>query len=193
MSKNLNGIGFSQENHNLDPLSKCHLFETLISIHYALQVRSIPSRRMAEGQGRTEEAARITIGLCRSHLGSSGHQAPPFPGVTHGLGTCPENATCLSGWSLPHASPGRLPEAPEQGKPRTVTQVRGCRIGREGYSPGQIVAPPPQTPGAWLVKGQEREHGCRDRGLSLPSVSMAMPLLAKGKPSSQTGIEAVSG
>lgn len=96
-----------------------------------------------------------------------------------------EPASCLS------REAARSPRAGQ-----TQNSDSGDGVGdREGrlQSRPDCGMPHSQTPGAWLVKGQEREHGCRDRGLALPSVTMAMPLLAKGKSFWQTGIEAVSG
>lgn len=52
----------------------------------------------------------------------------------------PTSSWGMSGWGLLHASPGRLPETLDQGKPRVVTQVRGGAA-REGCSLGQIVGP----------------------------------------------------
>lgn len=106
---------------------------------------------------RTEEAASITLSSCRSYLGSSGHQAPPLPGVAHGPGTCPERTTCPSGWGLPHPSPGRLPETLDQGKARVVTW------GRAGAGEGWLRSRP--DCGVWPAKGQGREHRCQGQGL----------------------------
>lgn len=100
-SENLTGIGFCQENHNPDPLSKCHLFGVLTKqpLGSASECRApaLPGGCPAESQRRSGKAASMTLDSCRSHLAGSGHQGPPLPGVTHGLGTCPESATCLSG------------------------------------------------------------------------------------------------
>lgn len=128
------------------------------------QPHSIPSRGMAEGQGRTAE--------CQSHSRFMQNppwqlwaQSPASSWVTRARGTCPESATCLSGWSLSHASPGRPPEALEQGEPSTVTRARS-KAGTEGCHPGQIAPHPSSHQVSGQSKVSRGSMRARSRGVA---------------------------
>lgn len=63
---------------------------------------------------------------------------------------CPESATCLSGWGLSHASPERLPEAPQLGKPNNDLG----EVGSWRETPSQARLQYPSCPGTWLAKNR---------------------------------------